>query len=96
MATIKQLTARQLAESTEIKEFHRVLAIKHSNSIQRVLSRGGDTETIIKRAKKEIKLLLKTEAIIEKEPGNLDHKCPPGRIWDEALQACVPIDIILE
>ncbi len=83
MAAINKETVKQLAESTEMKEFHRVLAIKHSNAIQRVLSRGGSAEDIIKRATKETKHLMEAE--------RLAHKCPAGTIWDEVIGDCVPI-----
>lgn len=96
MATINRETAKQLAESPEMNNFYRVLAIKHSNSIQRVLDRGGNAEAITKRAKKEIKLLLETERIIEADPEVQDHKCPRGEIWDAGQGVCVPIEIILE
>lgn len=83
--------AERLAESAEISRYYHVLAVKRSNSIMRVFRKGGSTEQIIDRARKETKLLLETEEVIELAPGNRNHQCPQGTIWDEELGRCVPI-----
>ena len=91
MTTINEETAKQLAESKEIASYYHVLAVKQINSIKRVWGSGGSAESIIERALKETELLLNTEDIIELAPGNQNHQCKPGTIWDEEFQRCVPI-----
>lgn len=94
MVKINGAIAKQLSESAEMARYYRVLAIKHSNSIKRVFRVGGvfsSAENIIAKAKKETELLLETERLIESAPGNQNHQCRPGTIWDEELGRCVPI-----
>ena len=91
MANIDEETRKQLAKSAEMISYHLVLAVKHSNSLKRVMGRGGSAEEIIARAKKETELLLQTERFIQSAPGNRNHQCKAGTIWDEELQRCIPI-----
>jgi hypothetical protein len=83
--------AKKLAESPEMARYYHVLAVKHSNSLRRVMRRGINAEDTIEAAQKETELLLETERFIESAPGNQNHKCKPGTIWDEELDKCVPI-----
>lgn len=83
MSKLNEEVAGKLTESSEMMKFYRVLATIHSNAVQRVLSRGGNAKDIISRAKDETEHLMKAES--------LNHKCPPGTIWDEVIGHCVKI-----
>lgn len=62
----KRKIAKQLAESPEMNNFYRALAIRHKNAVLQVFHGGGEgAEFIIGRAKKAAELLLKTENIDE-------------------------------
>jgi hypothetical protein len=71
---------KMLAESHEMDQFYRLLAIAHSNSLARVIQ-AGDPEKIIERAKREIERLIENI-------GSPD-KCANGQVWDEKLGRCV-------
>jgi hypothetical protein len=75
---------RKLAESPEMSNLFRVLAIANANVVHRVM-KPTSTAKKIERATMEIRRLV-SEANLA---GN--HKCPPGTIWDESLRRCVPL-----
>ena len=75
---------RALAESPEMSNLFRVMAIANANVVHRVMKPTG-TAKKIEKATQEIRRLV-AEANLA---GN--HKCPSGMIWDESLRRCVPL-----
>lgn len=69
-----------LVNSEEMKGFYRMLARVQTNAIIRVM-RGKTAEDIKELATIETKLL--------KKAADGGHKCPPPKVWDEAVGDCV-------
>lgn len=90
MANIHLEDDNKLAASPEMKAFLHVLAIRHSNSLRRVIGDDGSAEAIIERAKEETKRLIE-QLHASELLDNKDHKCGDGTIWDEVLRRCVKV-----
>lgn len=90
MANIHLEDDNKLSESPEMKAFLHALAIRHSNSMRRVIGDDGSAEEIIERAKIETERMILEQKTIELE-NHKDNKCDDGYIWDAALQRCVKI-----
>ena len=83
-----EIDDKKLAESHEMNQFYRSLAMVHSNAIARVM-RHQDTADIVARAVVEVDRMRSEEnQLAEKAKGT----CGVGQIWNETLRKCVPIE----
>jgi len=77
---------KTLAESREMDQFYRSLAVTHSNAVTRVMI-DRDPAAIIERATIEIDRMRVEENDLEHKA----HKCGKNEIWDETLRRCIAI-----
>lgn len=84
MDAIREETRKSLAESKEMVKFYRALAAVQTNAICRIM-KGENYEDMKLRAEVEAENLINLTFI------SSVGQCGAGTIWDEVLQACVPI-----